>query len=183
MLNGFYPDEYIDSAYLIDFKKKYEEGYRGIIFDIDNTLVEHGAPATQRAIGLFDSLRKMGFSTCLISNNSEDRVKPFAETVGSAYVFKANKPMSTNYIKAMEIMDTDKKSTFFVGDQIFTDIFGAKRTGIRSVLVKQISKKEEIQIVLKRYLEKIVLFFYLKKCRKIGGKENESNSNDRRISG
>ena len=62
----------------------------------------------------------------------------------------------------MEIMGTDRSNTIFVGDQLFTDVWGAKRTGIRSVLVKPIHPKEEIQIVLKRYLEKIVLHFYKK---------------------
>ena len=53
-----------------------------------------------------------------------------------------------------------------MGDQIFTDVYGANRTGIRTILVKPIHPKEEIQIVLKRYLEKIVLFFYRRKCQK-----------------
>ena len=57
-------------------------------------------------------------------------------------------------------MKTEKDNTLFVGDQLFTDVWGAKRTGIKSILVKPIHPKEEIQIVLKRYLEKIVLFFY-----------------------
>ena len=57
-------------------------------------------------------------------------------------------------------MKTEKENTLFVGDQLFTDVWGAKRTGIKSILVKPIHPKEEIQIVLKRYLEKIVLFFY-----------------------
>lgn len=53
MLQRFYPDEYLDSTYVIDFDKLYEEGYRGIIFDIDNTLVPHGAPADERAKSCF----------------------------------------------------------------------------------------------------------------------------------
>ena len=57
-------------------------------------------------------------------------------------------------------MSTDEKNTIFIGDQLFTDVWGAKRTGIESILVKPIHPKEEIQIVLKRYLEKIVLYFY-----------------------
>ena len=65
-----------------------------------------------------------------------------------------------NYKKAMEIMGTNKENTVFIGDQLFTDVWGAKRTGIANILVKPIHPKEEIQIVLKRYLEKIVLFFY-----------------------
>ena len=57
-------------------------------------------------------------------------------------------------------MQTDRGNTVFIGDQLFTDVWGAKRTGMKSILVKPINPKEEIQIVLKRYLEKIVLHFY-----------------------
>ena len=160
MFNMFYPDDYVASTYVIDFDKLYTEGYRGLIFDIDNTLVPHGAPADQRAIRLFEALRRIGFDTCLISNNQEPRVKPFAEKVGSKYVYNAHKPSTKNYKKAMELMSTDEKNTIFIGDQLFTDVWGAKRTGIESILVKPIHPKEEIQIVLKRYLEKIVLYFY-----------------------
>ena len=110
--------------------------------------------------------RSIGFDTCLISNNQEPRVKPFAEKVQSKYVFNAHKPSTKNYIKAMELMQTDRGNTVFIGDQLFTDVWGAKRTGMKSILVKPIYPKEEIQIVLKRYLEKIVLHFYKKENEK-----------------
>ena len=160
MFDRFFPDRYVASTYVIDFEKLYEEGYRGLIFDIDNTLVPHGAPADARAIALFDRLKKIGFKCCLISNNQEPRVKMFNEKIQVAYVYNAHKPSKKNYIKAMEIMGTDRSSTVFIGDQLFTDVWGAKRTGISNILVKPIHPKEEIQIVLKRYLEKIVLYFY-----------------------
>ena len=160
MFKRFYPDIYIDSAYDIDYEGLYNKGYRGIIFDIDNTLVEHGAPVTKKCSDLFDSLRAIGFDTCIISNNKEPRVKPLADACGSRYVSKAAKQSPVNYIKAMDIMGTDRNNTFFVGDQLFTDVWGANRAGIMSVLVKPIDKHEEIQIILKRRLEWIVLFFY-----------------------
>ena len=165
----FYPDEYLDSTYEIPFEQLYRKGYRGVLFDIDNTLVPHDAPADQRAVELFDRLRKTGFEACLISNNKEPRVKSFSEAVGCHYVYKAGKPLPEGYRKGMDRMGTDELNTLFVGDQIFTDVLGAKLAGIYSILVKPVHPKEEIQIVLKRYLEKIVLFFYLrqqkeKKC-------------------
>ena len=160
MLQTFYPSTECKSTYDIDFQRMYDLGYRGIIFDIDNTLVPHGAPADEKAIALFEKLREIGFQTLLLSNNKEPRVKSFCEQVGSDYIFKAGKPKKTGYEKAMERMGTTKETTFFVGDQLFTDVWGAKRTGLYSVLVKPIHPKEEIQIVLKRYLERIVLFFY-----------------------
>lgn len=160
MLEPFYPDYEADSAYAIDYEGLYRKGIRGIIFDIDNTLVPHGAPADKRAIALFARLHKIGFQTLLLSNNKEPRVKMFNDGVGSSYIFKAGKPGREGYVKAMERMQTTPENTIFVGDQLFTDVWGAKKAGIVTYLVKPIHPKEEIQIVLKRYLEKIVLFFY-----------------------
>lgn len=162
MFERFFPDRYVASTYIIDYEKLYEEGVRGLIFDIDNTLVPHGAPADERAVRLFARLKDIGFRCCLISNNQEKRVKTFNEPIRVDYVYNAHKPSVKNYIKAMEIMGTDRKSTVFIGDQLFTDVWGAKRAGIPNILVKPIHPREEIQIVLKRYLEKIVLYFYRK---------------------
>ena len=163
MLEKFYPGEYLDSAYEIDFEGLYQQGYRGIIFDIDNTLVRHGEPADARACELFERLKGLGYHCMLLSNNKEPRVKMFNDAVQVSYIYKAGKPGRDGYLQAMEQMGTTKENTIFVGDQIFTDIYGANRAGIRTILVKPIHPKEEIQIVLKRYLEKIVLFFYLRK--------------------
>jgi hypothetical protein len=166
MLECFYPNEYVDSTYGIDYERMYESGYRGIIFDIDNTLVPHGAPADERAIELFKRLKRIGFKTTMLSNNKEPRVKMFCDVVESPYIYKAGKPKPDNYRKAMENMNTDSTSTLFIGDQLFTDVWGANLAGIYSILVKPIHPKEEIQIVLKRYLERIVLFFYKRQLKK-----------------
>lgn len=169
MLERFYPTEYLESAYEIDYEKMYALGYRGIIFDIDNTLVPHGFPADERAISLFHRLRNIGYQTTMLSNNKEPRVKMFCDAVGTPYIYKAGKPNPDKYREAMRNMGTDKKTTLFVGDQIFTDVWGANRAGLYSILVKPIDPREEIQIVLKRYLEKIVLFWYRKKNGKKKG--------------
>lgn len=160
MLERFYPSEDIASVYAIDFARIYQKGYRGVIFDIDNTLVPHNAPADKKAKELFAHLLELGFQSCVLSNNKEPRVKKFAQAVHTRYVFKAGKPSVKGYEAAMAKMGTNRKTTLFVGDQLFTDIYGANRTGLYSVLVKPIHPKEEIQIVLKRYLERIVLYFY-----------------------
>lgn len=160
MFQRFYPKEDYQSTYDIDFKKYYEQGFRGILFDVDNTLVEHDEPATPRAIALFEKLREIGFETCLISNNKDYRVQPFADAVGSQFVYKAGKPSKKGYEEGMLRMNTQSDTTLFVGDQVFTDVWGANRAGIYSILVKQIAKHEEIQIVFKRKLEKIALHGY-----------------------
>jgi HAD superfamily phosphatase (TIGR01668 family) len=160
MLQQFYPDEYLDSTYEIDFEGLRQKGYKGVLFDIDNTLVPHDAPADERAVELFERLRSIGMASCLISNNKRPRVESFAERVGTLFIEDAHKPSAKNYKKAMELMGCTKENALFVGDQIFTDVYGANRAGMHTILVKPIHPKEEIQIVLKRYLEKIVLYFY-----------------------
>ncbi len=166
--SNLYPDEWIDSTYSIDFEKYYENGYRGIIFDIDNTLVPHGADADERAIALFDRLKKIGFEICLLSNNKKPRVERFNKDVNVQYIFKAQKPYHKNYYIAAMLMKLSVGSCLCVGDQLFTDIYGANESEIHTILVNPINPKEEIQIVLKRRLEAIVLHFYKKKLKKEG---------------
>ena len=167
ILSCFYPDEYLDSTYVIDFDALYRAGYRGVIFDIDNTLVPHGAPADERARALFCHLKEIGFDCCLLSNNQLPRIELFNQDIHVKFIENAHKPSVKNYRKAMQMMGTNTGNTLFVGDQLFTDVYGARRTGIYSILVKPIHPKEEIQIVLKRYLERIVLHFYEKDHKKI----------------
>ena len=170
MFQNLYPDEDAASAYEIDYQAFFDQGYRGILFDVDNTLVEHDQPVTLVAIELFQRLQEMGFQTCIISNNRDERVKPLAAALESDYVYKAGKPSARGFLRGMEQMGTTPETTLFVGDQIFTDIWGANRAGVHSILVKQIARHEEIQIVLKRFLEKIVMIFYRRqKTKRIDG--------------
>ncbi len=172
MLKCFYPKEWVESTYAIPWEDWQRRGIRGVIFDIDNTLVEHGAPADERALKLFSRFHEMGIRTCLLSNNKEPRVAAFAKQVDSPYIYKAGKPGVKNYFRAMELMGTGRQTTLFVGDQLFTDVYGANRAGIYSILVRPIDPKEEIQIVLKRYPEAVVLHFY-KRSLKIKGQQRK----------
>ncbi len=172
MFECFFPDEHVKSTYDIDYKALYQEGYRGILFDIDNTLVKHGGDADRRVKALFELLQKMGFECCLISNNKKKRVSRFNERIGVHTVFNAHKPAKKNYYYAMELMGTKLETTVFIGDQIFTDVYGAKRIGMRNILVKPINKKEEVQIVLKRLFERPILREFRLKSRKRKRKKN-----------
>lgn len=154
LLEELYPDEVTASVYEMDWGKLAED-YDGVIFDIDNTLVPHGAGADGRAMRLFRHLRELGFLTMLISNNSEARVKPFAWQLQTEYVHKAGKPKKRGYERAIRQMKLSPGRILFVGDQIFTDIWGANRAGMRTVLTDPVDPAtDEIQIVIKRWLEK-----------------------------
>ncbi len=157
---NLFPGDYELSAYDIPYEKLYRDGFKGIIYDIDNTLVAHGAPADDRAKKHFEYLGQMGYVCCLLSNNDEPRVKSFADDVGAEYIYKAGKPKKRGYLKAMELMGTDLSNTVFIGDQIFTDIWGANRCGMKNIMVRRLYPREEIQIILKRIPEFFVLLLY-----------------------
>ena len=159
ILQPFYPDIWVDSAYGISYEELSGKGIAGLIFDVDNTLAFHDAPADRKARELFSRLRALGMDTCLLSNNREPRVKAFAEAVALITCLRAE---SGNQGVSKSHGDDGNRAgnTAAVGDQLFTDILGANRTGLYSILVSPMNPKEEIQIVLKRYLEKPILWAY-----------------------
>lgn len=168
-----YPKEEYGSVYQIPFDEYYKKGYRAIIFDIDNTLVPHGAPADQRAIQLCNQLKDMGFRFCFLSNNGRKRVEPFARTMDAPFKCNAVKPFKKGYLEMAERMQAEKEELLFIGDQLFTDILGANRAGIYSILVGRINRKESPMVVLKRYPERVSMYFYHKKQQKKKQAEKE----------
>ena len=163
MLKNFYPFEYVDSVFCIDYEKLYEMGYRGLIFDIDNTLVHHGDDSTKEVDELFKRIQKIGLKTILLSNNSEERVKRFLKNIDSLYICEAEKPKVGNYLKAVDMMNIKKEEAIFIGDQIFIDIYGANKSGIANILVKFIKAQNETKIGKRRQLENIILKIYKKR--------------------
>lgn len=168
IFDTLYPDKMTDSVYHLDWETL-SKRYAGVIFDIDNTLVPHGAPADQTAVDLFARIHGLGMRTMLVSNNGETRVKPFADLVDTAYVYKAGKPKKRGYVEAMARMGTTTENTLFIGDQIFTDVWGANRAGIDSFLTEPIDPStDKIQIVVKRWFEKP-----FRKVRRAGEKRRD----------
>lgn len=162
MLEKYYPYEYVENVFCINYKKLYKLNYRGIIFDIDNTLVHHGDNATPEVEELFRSLHYIGFKTLLLTNNDEERVQRFLKNITSLYICDAGKPDPKNYLKAVKKLGLKKKETLFIGDQIFTDILGANKSGIANILVKFIQLNNEKKIGIRRHLEKLILTCYKK---------------------
>ena len=126
MFNCFFPDEYLDSTYVINFDDLYAQGYRGLLFDIDNTLVPHGAPADERACALFAHLKELGFKCCFLSNNQYERVSSFNDAIGAQFIENAHKPSTKIISGQWNFLGQTEVIQFFIGDQLFTDIYGAK---------------------------------------------------------
>lgn len=164
MIKRLYPTQMMESIYDLPLDQLKNEGIKGIIFDIDNTLVPYDvAEPTDQIMTFFEQLQQQGFHIILVSNNSQDRVIKFNEKLKVLALHKANKPLKKNFTKALNLLGCSAKETIIVGDQIFTDIYGGNRAGIRTYLVSPISDKDEWQVKLKRKLEKWIIKSYQKK--------------------
>ena len=162
MIEKFYPCEYVKSVSDIEFKKLYDSGIKAVIFDIDNTLVFQDEDSTKETERLFSALHKLGLKTMILSNNNEERVRRFLRNIDSPYICKAYKPFRKGYLRALEMLAVEKEQAVFVGDQLFTDILGANRCGIRIILVRYIENSGS-KPQLRRRFEKAILRSYFKK--------------------
>ena len=144
-----------------------EHGIHVLLLDVDNTLTgDNSQEIKPEVMDWLEQQRAAGLRLFVISNNHELRVAPFAKRLGLEYIADAAKPKKKVALAKMKEFGVSPQQTALIGDQLFTDVYGANRAGIRTILVSPIHPKEEIQIVLKRYLEKIVLYFYRRRQRK-----------------
>ena len=132
-----------------------EMGVTALILDIDNTMTTHDNPTPLE--GLFDwldSMRQSGIKMMIVSNNYSERVTPFAELLGLDFIPRGAKPLPKGYKAAAERMCVPKGEICTIGDQLFTDILGAKLFGIKSILVDPIEPEKTLFFRIKRALEK-----------------------------
>ena len=163
MLRKFYPKLYIGSIFELDLETLRKEGIKGIIFDIDNTLVPYDvAEPTEEIIQLFSKLKKENFKICLMSNNTEDRVVRFNQNLKVFAIHKSGKPRTKGFKRALELMNLKKEEVAIVGDQVFTDVYGGNKIGVKTILVQPVSDKDEWITKIKRGLEQRVIKLYEK---------------------
>jgi hypothetical protein len=166
MFEKLFPNAYVDSIFDIDYQKLYKEGKRGILFDIDNTLVPYDiAHPYDEVIELFNHIKQLGFKICLVSNNNRERVIKFNEKLKVYAIHKAQKPFTRQLKKAMIYMKTQRSETVIIGDQVFTDVLGGNKLGLKTILVVPIQEKEEWITKIKRGAEKKILNLYMKRSR------------------
>ena len=165
MLEILKPKIYVNSVYNIDLKKlKKTKKMKGIIVDLDNTLVAWGQKEiSQKIIDWVKEAKRLGFKICIVSNTNSKRVAEFAKIFNIPYHSKYFKPFSIAFNNGLKILDTKKSETVVIGDQIFTDIWGGNKLKLLTILVVPIVKKDSIGTFLHRNLEKIFISFWLKR--------------------
>ena len=161
MFEKLFPDVIYDSIYDIEVLALKNKGIRGIIFDIDNTLVKPSErKPCGRLMGWLKALSADGFKLCVLSNANSRRVHTFADGLGVHAIHGAGKPSKKGFLRAMEALGLASGEVCMVGDQLFTDVFGAKRLGIYSVYTKPIVLFEVFTVMLKRMPEAAVFRLY-----------------------
>lgn len=161
MIERLYPDECIKKIYDINFDALKEKNIRGIIFDIDNTLVRAYDPEPEeKIVEWIKSIRQKGFEVTLVSNNTRSRVQRFNQKIGAHTVHQAVKPRRRGYLAAAKLMKLRLEEIAMVGDQIFTDVYGGNRLDMYTILVAPYSMSEFPLVKLKRLLEAVVLRSY-----------------------
>jgi HAD superfamily phosphatase (TIGR01668 family) len=165
-LERFFPDAEYDDIYAIDLGRLRANGISGLILDIDNTLAApNAAKPGDRLLGWLAGAREAGYDIVILSNSGRRRVSEFADGLGIYAVCRASKPSVHGFIKAARLMGLDRSQACMIGDQLFTDVYGAARIGIYTIYVKPIQFRELFTVMLKRLPERIVLHFYHKKQR------------------
>jgi len=158
ILKNLYPDNYYESIFDIDIEDLKSLEIKGIVVDIDNTIVPwNDKELSEEVFNWFKKLIKEGFKLCLISNGMSKRVKYFSNQLDIPAIGKAVKPRKKAFKKALNILDVQKDKIAVIGDQIFTDVLGGNRMGFTTILVDPLNKQEFITTKIMRFLEKLVI--------------------------
>jgi len=159
------PKVYVDSICNIDLKKlKKVKNIKGIIVDLDNTLIAWGRREIDSKINdWIKEAKRLDFKLCIVSNTNSKRVAEFAKIFNIPYHSKYFKPFSIAFNNGLKILDTKKSETVVIGDQIFTDIWGGNISKLLTILVVPIVKKDSMGTFLHRNFEKIIISFWLRR--------------------
>jgi HAD superfamily phosphatase (TIGR01668 family) len=160
----FKPDYIELDIFKINYEKLKSNGMRGLIFDIDNTIVAYdNFLINEKTYELFKNLLERNFMVCFLSNNKKDRVLKFSKELKIHAFYRAFKPLPFGLKKAIKYFKLNKKQIVLIGDQIFTDVLCGKIYGIKTILVNPIKLIVTRTEKFKRFLEKKILKMFKEK--------------------
>jgi uncharacterized protein len=165
LLKKLIPNLHVNSIYDIDLNSLKKQGIKGIITDLDNTLIEWDRPnATPKLLNWLEKLKEEGFRVIIVSNNRHLRVSSFADPLGIPFIHRAKKPSRAPFLNAIRKLELKKEETVVVGDQMFTDVLGGNRMGLYTILVVPVATTDGLLTRINRRMER----FALQRMRKKG---------------
>lgn len=159
----FYPDLYLNNIKEITLELLKEKKIKGLILDVDNTLIDYDKNLLEGAKEWCDNLKKNNIKICILSNtNQVKKVEKVAKILDLEYIYFAHKPNKKGFYKAQKLLGLKEQEIATVGDQIFTDVLGGNRVGMFTILTKPIDERDITLTKIKRPFERIVINKYLK---------------------
>ena len=160
---NLYPDLYLNSVIDINATLLKKNKLEALILDVDNTLIDYYKNLIDGAEDWCENLKSEGIKCIIWSNsNKKEKVETVAKKLGIKYVMFAKKPLKSGFKKALEKLEMKPEQVAVVGDQIFTDVVGAKRMKMFSILVKQVGEKDIFIKKVKRPIENAIIKKYLR---------------------
>ena len=159
----FYPREYFNNILeiSIDFLRKNK--IEGILLDIDNTIIDKDNKIVDCLEDWVENLKNNNIKICILSNtNKKSKAEKLSKLIDVPYVFFAKKPFKSGFKKAQNILKINAENIAVIGDQVLTDVFGANRSKMFSILVKPLQSSDIWVTKFNRKIEKIILKNYLK---------------------
>jgi len=131
-------------------------GIQAVIADADNTMLPwKGDEFCKKTLEWLALLKDNNIDFCLLSNGKRPRISLLADKINARFIAGGLKPLPFGYIKACRLLEKNREHCLFVGDQIFTDILGARLAGIKAAIVEPISKHEYFWTKFMRNIEKM----------------------------
>ena len=144
-MDNFIPDMYQKSIYHIDYDKLQEDGIKCLLFDLDNTCVPYKDRVPNKKLcDLFETLKDMDFKVIIFSNARKKRIRPFKRELNVDCLASAKKPKKKSFLKVIKLFNYNLSEVAIVGDQLYKDILGGNRVGIKTILVNPMSKDDMI---------------------------------------
>ena len=166
MIERLFPDKHIKKVEDINLAELKKMGLKGMIIDIDNTLIDYNKNLRESTIEWINNAKKEEFKICLVSNNTKQRVTEIANKLSLEGICNATKPRRKGFIEALNKMNLKNTEIAVVGDQVFTDVYGGNRLNMFTILVEQIAIKDIWITKIKRPIEKYVLRRYNERSEK-----------------
>ena len=157
MAKIFTPTYIYASIDKIPFEILEKNNIKGIMFDLDNTLTDYKGIMNNEKIEWIKEAKKRGIKICILSNSHrQKKIRGLMRELDINGLNFAIKPMLKGYRYALDLLDVNKENACMIGDQIFTDIWGANRLDITSILVNPLTEKDYSMTIINRMLEKII---------------------------
>ena len=160
----FYPKSYFKNILEIDMNFIEKNNIKAILLDIDNTMIDTDNNILEGLEDWVEEAKKHGIKFCSLSNtNKKKKAEKMSKKLEVPYIYFAKKPFKFGFNRAKKIVQENSENIAVIGDQILTDVLGANRSHMYSILVEPLAEKDIFVTRFNRLIERQILKKYKQK--------------------